>query len=306
MKTILGLDIENKPFESERNLPLYISGNYRFKQVSIAGFECILMKPDGSMGNVESIQKHIAKVKQVCGLPVAINPDQLSAFRRNSFLNHRILFLTEKQVYLPFMGTYLETINENDVRLESFTSSAQVALIRWLLRPAERIRVTDLMEGLGYTTMTESRVAKQLGATACFEIEKDGAANVLTAKYSAKETFLRLKEYMISPVEAAGYIDLPTDWDVTIAGTEALSERTMVNPDKVHTYAVFGMNRKALRSELVDPQRQAYVEIWRYDPKKLLQDDGYADPISIALSLEDTEDERIEAAVDEMLEQIWR
>lgn len=306
MKTILGLDIENKPFESERNLPLYISGNYRFKQVSIAGFECILMKPDGSMGNVESIQKHLAKVKQVCGLPVAINPDKLSAFRRNSFLNHRIPFVTEKQVYLPFMGTYLEAINENDVRLESFTSSAQVALIRWLLRPAERIRVTNLMEGLGYTTMTESRVAKQLGATACFDIEKDGTANVLTAKYSAKETFLRLKEYMISPVEAAGYIDLPTDWDVTIAGTEALSERTMVNPDKVHTYAVFGMNRKALHSELVDPQRQAYVEIWKYDPKKLLQDDGYADPISIALSLEDTEDERIEAAVDEMLEQIWR
>lgn len=306
MKTILGLDIENRPFESERDLPLYISGNYKFHKVCIAGFDCILMKPDGSMGNVESIQKHLARVKQVCGVPAAIYPDQLSAFRRNSFLNHRIPFVTEKQVYLPFMGTYLEEMNDNDVRLELFTSSAQVALIRWLLRPAERIRITDLMEGLGYTTMTESRVAKQLGATDCFDIEKDGTANVLAARYPARETFLRLKEYMISPVETAGYIDLPTDWDVTIAGTEALSERTMVNPDKVHTYAVFGMSRKALRSELVDPERQAYVEIWKYDPKKLLQGDGYADPISIALSLEDTKDERIEAAVDEMLEQIWR
>lgn len=306
MKTILGLDIENRPFEYERDLPLYISGNYIFHKVRVAGFECILMKPNGSMGNVESIQKHLARVKQVCGIPVAINPDQLSAFRRNSFLNHRIPFVTEKQVYLPFMGTYLEEMNDNDVRLESFTSSTQVALIRWLLKPAERIRITALMEGLGYTTMTESRVAKQLGATDCFDIEKDGTANVLAAKCSAEETFLRLKEYMISPVETAGYIDLPTDWDVTIAGTEALAERTMVNPDNLHTYAVFGMNRKALRSELVDPERQAYVEIWRYDPKKLLQDDGYADPISIALSLEDIKDERIEAAVDEMLEQIWR
>ncbi|BAK47235.1 hypothetical protein CXIVA_12690 [Clostridium sp. SY8519] len=181
-----------------------------------------------------------------------------------------------------------------------------MALIRWLLKPEKRIRINELMKNLGYTTMTESRVAKQLGATDCFVIEKDGTANVLAAKYTAKETFLRLKEYMMSPVETAGYIDLPTDLDVTIAGTEALSERTMVNPGRIHTYAVYGMKRKALRSELVDPARQAYVEIWKYDPKKLLQNDGYADPVSIALSLENTKDERIEAAVDEMLEQIWR
>ena len=305
METRLGLDIENMPFVFERDLPLYISGNYSFKKVSIAGFECVLMKPDGDMGNVESIQKHLAIVKRICGLPVAIEPDKLSSFRRDSFLDHGIPFVTEKQVFLPFMGTYLESMNDKEVRLEHFTSSAQVALIKWLLEPAERIRIADLMDGFDYTTMTESRVAKQLGATECFEVEKDGTANVLAAKYPAKETFLRLKNHMVSPVETTGYIDLPTDWDVTIAGTEALSERTMVNPDNIHTYAVFGVDRKALRSELIDSNRQAYVEIWKYAPKKLLQEDGFADPISIALSLEDTKDERIETAVEEMLEQIW-
>ncbi|MDY5463315.1 hypothetical protein [Hornefia butyriciproducens] len=196
MKTILGLDIENRPFESERDLPLYISGNYSFKQVIIAGFECVLMKPDGKMGNVESIQKHLAKVKQVCGLPVAINPEQLSAFRRNSFLNHRIPFVTGKQVYLPFMGTYLESLDDKEIRIESFTSSTQAALIRWLLKPEKRIRITDLMKALSYMTMTESRVSKQIGATDCFVIEKDGIANVLTAKSTAKETFRRLETNM--------------------------------------------------------------------------------------------------------------
>lgn len=306
MKKILGLDIEEKPFEYEKELPLYIRGNYTCSKVSAADFDFILMKPEGSMGTAESMRKHLATVQKICGMPAAINPDHISAYRRNSFLEHRVPFITEKQIFLPFLGAYLEKCSEADVKPDNLTAAAQVALIRWLLEPSERIRVKDLMEGLGYTTMTESRVAKQLSSTDCFDLEKDGVANVIVSKYPAKETFERMREIMTSPVDAAGYIDLPTDWDVTIAGTEALSERTMANPDKVHTYAVFGADRKALRNELVDPEKQAYIEIWKYDPKFLLWKDGFADPVSIALSLQDTEDERIEAAVDEMLKALWR
>ena len=306
MKTILGLDIVDKPFEHERDLPLYFKGNYTFRKVSIAGFDCILMAPRGNMGTAESIKKHMARVKQVCGIPVAINPKELSAFRRKSLLENRIPFVTEKQVYLPYLGTYLEDLEEVAINVDAFTVSAQVALIKWLLNPIERVRVADLMEDLGYTTMTQSRVARQLGATDCFTIEKDGASNVLTAKYTAKETFDKLKDFMFSPVEQTGYVDLPTDMDITVAGIEALSERTMLGPDRFHTYAVFKADKKSLRHELVDPERQAYVEIWKYDPAMLLWEDGMADPVSVALSLRDNKDERVEGAVEDMLNEVWR
>ena len=306
MKTILGLEIEEKPFAFKKDLPLYISGNYDITQVSISGFDCIFMRPEGGMGKVDSIKKHIAKVEQICGMHAAIHPDHLTSFRRDSFLKNRVPFVTDKQVYLPFMGTQLEASRDEPEVIDSFTAAAQVTLIRWLMDPVNRIRTRDLMNGLGYTLMTESRVAKQLSATGCFHVEKDGNANVLTCDLPAKEVFQRLKKNMISPVDRAGYIDLPAACDVTVAGTEALSERTMLSADEFHTYAVYGIDRKLLRTELVDPSRQAYAEVWKYDPKVLIWKDGMADPISVALSLEGNKDERIEAAVNDMLGEVWR
>ena len=306
MKTILGLQVEEKPFEYKDKLPYFISGNYSFSTMNIAGFDCVFMKPLGSLGTAESVKKHIIKVKEICSMPVAIYPDELSIFRRNSFLTNGIPFVTEKQAYLPFMGTYLEKRDEISVKVDTFTASSQAALVKWLLNPCERIKVTELMKGLGYTNMTESRVAKQLGATDCFDIEKEGTVNVLVARFGAEETFYRLKKYMTTPVETVGYIYTPTNLDLIVAGVDALSERTMINPDRMHTYAGFAIDKKLLKNELVDVETQALVEIWKYDPRKLLWNDGMADPISVALSLDSSSDERIEAAVEDMLREVWR
>ena len=57
--------------------------------------------------------------------------------------------------------------------------------------------------------------------------------------------------------------------------------------------------------KLQNEETQAAVELWRYDPKKLSVTDT-VDPISLALALENDADERVEEAVEEMLDQVWR
>ena len=44
--------------------------------------------------------------------------------------------------------------------------------------------------------------------------------------------------------------------------------------------------------------------MWRYNPHLLSKEDK-VDELSLALSLRDDADERVEAAVDEMLEKLW-
>ena len=54
----------------------------------------------------------------------------------------------------------------------------------------------------------------------------------------------------------------------------------------------------------MDPEKQVRLELWAYDPKQFAQN-GMADLASVALSFENSTDERIEEAVEEMLRKEW-
>lgn len=307
MDRILGLPYEELEIEPPRGLPLYITGRYDFRKITIADSDCVFIRPKTGLGTINSIEHQITKITEACNLPVAIQSETMSNYRRKILLEHGVPFVTDTQVFLPFIGTHLQKQhNKQPERIETFTVAAQIALIKWLLNPVEKVRVTRLMADLGYTAMTMSRVARQFVATGCFHIEKDGAANVLIAKYDAKATYEMVAKYMINPVAHAGYVDLPLEGDYIIAGTEAVSERTMLNPDPFHTYAAYGIDKSILQSEYVSPEKQVYVEIWKYDPRILMTEDGCADPISVALSLKGTTDERLEGTVEDMLKDVWR
>ena len=57
-------------------------------------------------------------------------------------------------------------------------------------------------------------------------------------------------------------------------------------------------------TELPDREGAAFeLEIWHYDPD-LFAKKGCVDPYSLYLSLKETEDERVEAALEELMEKI--
>ena len=94
---------------------------------------------------------------------------------------------------------------------------------------------------------------------------------------------------------------------MVFAGEMALSEKTMLNPSRVVTYAISekDYDTTLLTEELIDPDKQVRLELWAYDPKYYSENNS-ADDISVILSFENTNDERIEEAVDELLERRLR
>ena len=109
---------------------------------------------------------------------------------------------------------------------------------------------------------------------------------------------------MTTPVRKAGYIDktLVTE-NMVFAGETALSEKTMLNPNRIVTYAISekDYDKTLLTEELIDPDEQVRLELWAYNPKQFSEDNS-ADDISVILSFGDTNDERLEEAVDELQE----
>ena len=60
-----------------------------------------------------------------------------------------------------------------------------------------------------------------------------------------------------------------------------------------------------MTNSLQNSQVQAAVEMWRYNPRKL-STRNTVDELSLALTLREDADERVEEAVEEMLNELWR
>lgn len=307
MSDMFGLNVRKKKCGKSNKLPLYLIGNYEISDADISGFACVILRPFDDPGTVDTLKKHMMKITDILKKPVAFEFSGLSAFRRKSLIKNNIPFITQKQAFLPFMGTFLQQQEEKKhVVYDTFTAAAQAIFIKWLISGEQELRTGEIAGELGYTAMTASRAVGQIEGTGCFELRKNGMANVLIPLFGRKELFEKIKRFLASPVLCTGYADMPCDHDLVVAGTDAVAQRTMLNAGRLRTFAAYEIDKKDLRDELVDVDVQAYVEIWKYDPKRLLWKDGCADPVSVALSLSDEPDERVEGSVEDMLEKMWR
>ena len=164
------------------------------------------------------------------------------------------------------------------------------------------------MKKLPFTAMTVSRAVKQLAATGLFHTTKDGVNKVVESDYSGRKLYEKIKKYMTSPVRKIGYLNrAEITAEMALAGDSVLAEETMLNPDKVMTYAVYikSFAKEKLADELMDTEEQIRVELWEYDPKRF-SEDNMADRLSVALSFAENEDERVDEAIEELLEGVWK
>ena len=63
--------------------------------------------------------------------------------------------------------------------------------------------------------------------------------------------------------------------------------------------------KDVVTNSLLNSQVQVAVEMWRYNPRKLFTRNT-VDELSLALALREDADERVEEAVEEMLNELWR
>jgi len=93
--------------------------------------------------------------------------------------------------------------------------------------------------------------------------------------------------------------------DFFIAGISALTKKSMLNPSEVSVYGTTTLPKsKSVVPLLIDSEKQCAVELWRYNPT-VLSGENCADALSLALSLREEKDERIQITTNEMLEKVW-
>ncbi len=305
MKTdVFGLTINYKSWDKKQALPLYVAGNYEIDEAIVSNNRFIVMSPIGDLPTLPAMKKHIEKIQKIDDVPVAFYLKNLSDFRRKGMLESNIPFMTEKQVFLPFIGTMLMEEKNNALYKEKFMFSTQQLFLMYLYNRQNKLYVANVGKKLPYSAMTLSRAVKQLEASDLFLVYKDGVNKVIESKYDRRELFERAKPFLLDPVRKYGYIEKSRiDENMVLASESALTKNLMLNPSKLITYAIDEqkMDINQMENELVDPNKQIRLELWGYDPK-LFSDDNVADGLSVALSLREIVDERIEEAIDECIE----
>lgn len=301
---IFGLSIRYEPWDNKSILPLYIVNSYQFYTAYIENIRCIVIKPIDELPTLPSLKKQIQKIRVIDDVPVVLYSKTISFYRRKSLLENHIPFMTDKQVFLPFIGTLLVDEKEREKIKDKFVYSTQLLFLAYMYNHEMKVYVSDLSKSLPFSAMTLSRAVKQLDMTDLFLVYKDGVNKVIESKYSYKELFERIQHYLLTPVRQVGYMDqsLVTD-HMVLSGESALSEMSMLNPSRIRTYAVYekDFNNSQLIDELIDPDVQVKVEIWAYNPQ-LFTHTNIADTLSIVLSLKENKDERIEEVLEDILE----
>lgn len=71
-------------------------------------------------------------------------------------------------------------------------------------------------------------------------------------------------------------------------------------------YAYFGKISDLRGTDALVDSEQTKVEVWQYNPALLSMREGISDPLSVAVSLRDVDDPRVEQAIEEAINEVFR
>ena len=309
LNKVLGIKVTYKDVEF-KHLPNFIATRYRLQMVSMNEQKVIFLYPKTELEQIEVLKKHIAQIQKNENLTVVLVLKELS-FRQKEYLIHeKIPFIVEgKQIYLPFMALYLqERCSAEKKPREEILPSAQMLLLHFIYGGARELSTSQAAKDLELTPTSISRASRQLEEMELLHIKKVGVQRILQSESSPKILFQKAGDKLLSPIKRTVYI--PKEFvgtDLLESGYSALAEYSMLNAPNVRCYATERISqwKDAMTNSLYDSQMQVAVEMWRYNPRKLSMR-NIVDKLSLALSLREDADERVEAAVEEMLNELWR
>ena len=314
--TMLGIDAEIAVWDQSAQLPHSLREAYDSALITLLGKPFVLL-----FGNYpeevtpSALEKHLEWIENNFGLRSIYAAETLERYNRKRLIERRIPFVVPgNQLYLPDLGIDLREHLKNARKQKSkLGPSAQAITLTYLL---ERLGVhpftaTDLSKEFGYAKMSMSRAIQDLEECGLLQITSEGRERRAAFKGTRREIWNRAREQMKSPVKKRIYLERDVLIEGHISGLSALSEQTQLAPPNRRVFAITDKQWKKIQSrpgvriipEASNDSAEVELEIWSYDPYRL-SNGQFVDPLSLALSLANLNDERVEQAIEHILEEI--
>ena len=256
--------------------------------------------------------KHLAQIPNIQSNSVCVIAESLPSYVRKRMIEKGISFVIPNvQMYLPGMGMELRSrsAGKKSRKTNYLSPATQVVLIHWLLgRFSEPVTPLELSKQLFYSTMSMSRALDELEVLEIGHVERRGRERLLAFTMEKQAVWEEVLPRLKNPVRYLKRIaQQDLHWSEALpAGLTALSKQTMIGEPDLPEYAVSSdvwknMEKEGVKTIPLEEYGTCVIQVWRYDPK-VLGLDGMVDPFSLYLSFQGEADERIEMALEEMME----
>jgi len=294
-------------------VPLFLKSSYRLVKITLFGHELILaLRKPAAEGLLPSqYAAHAKELRAAIGQEVALILPELDSTVRNRLLRQCVAFIVPgKQMFLPAQGAI--DLREHAGRARSVTAdklpwSAQAILICHLTkRKVEDISLMDLAEQTGYSAMTLTNVADDLLSFELCKVKMAGKNKHLHFTLPARDLWKKALPHLRSPVRRVLWVRWRKRPEGCLAaGLTALSRHTDLADDNLPSAALDERVFKKLANDLDrcdDPaEANARLECWAYKPK-ITAEGETVDKLSLYLSLKASHDERVQGALESLME----
>ncbi len=295
-----------------KGLPLYMTSGRKFYRTYLGNIAFLIIKiSDKEKFGVVALKKQLSQYCDKSDLNVAFYFENLSRIQRDALIKKEIPFISlPDQIYLPFLGVLLSNrFKSKKIVSGSKMMPATQCLFLYMLYNCEKeyFIKSQAAEELGFTRTSITRASEQLKQMGIISEESNGKEIRMHTSKKGRELYEMAKPYLINPVQKVISVDLSDVNEFYVAGESALSNNTMLGHPKEDTFAVYKGHPLIGKIKEIDPRWQeganvCRLELWKYDPA-LFQKNGEVDIVSIAMSLVDNSDERVQGELNTYLEE---
>ena len=324
--------IPDKLWPITHQLPLFLQNLYKFYETSLLGHRCLLMLSISQEGVPPAVvRKHWQEVHKYYQGEIIYIAETVISYNRKRLIQQRVPFIIPgNQLYIPMLGIDLREHFKSARQIErAFLGSAtQAILIREILhRNCSGLAAKELASVMGYSPMTITRTINELTHWKLAEITKLGREKHLYFPFSGKELWQVALPLLKSPVTKRILVSLPDEsrneiqnnnfltgesalakntsladtgtpqWAITAKKWSSLAER-----DNIHVLKIDSSD--AIAHHSMD-ERVIALEVWAYNPNTIALGSSSVDPVSLYLSFEKNQDDRVRIACEDLLKQTW-
>ncbi len=314
LKETMGLRVTSASASRPVPLPHFLSQLYEPRPLMIDGRLWLgVFLRGGEDLKPATFEKHITQLPWGEAAGYFLIAKALPGYVRKRLIERRIPFVIPgSQVYLPQMGMEMRPRQAAalPVHLDKMSPATQLVVILALNNRLDSA-ISPLMvaKQTGYTAMTMTRAWNELEALGLGVQVREGKQRLLSFPEGRRALWQNARPLMRDPVqERIRLFDDAVPLRLRLlAGESALAAQSMLAAPKLPVYALSREDWKQLEQAgaqyvpLEEPGT-CLVQTWRYPPG-LICEQQHVDPFSLFLSLQGESDERIQSALDEMMEQ---
>ena len=295
-----------------KGLPLYMISGRELYHITLDGIPFLLVgiSNNEKFGSI-ALKKQLEQYGEKSNLNVAYCFSNLTRIQRDALISRSIPFVSfPDQFYLPFLGVMLSNRFKSNIQVKSdIMMPATQCLFLYLLYNSDQKYVIkkEAAEKLKLTRTSITRASEQLKQMGIISEDVVGKEIRMMAVEAGVNLYRLAKDYLINPVQIKINAEIKDRDGFFIAGESALSMHTMLARPKEESLAIYKGNYTSSGIIEIDPKWQedvkySNIELWKYDPA-LFAKNGEVDPVSLAMSLKDNEDERVQGELETFLEE---